>query len=97
MKHSVSAFISYLDVLSKFLRSLLNPDPVLSSACNPSQSDVIWKRYKHTSIFQIMTENIASFAPESDLADTSHVTAALGSLERWKRKYFSSFILHEDT
>ena len=66
----------------QFLKVTLNPDAALPSACNPSQPNVIRERYEHTSIFQIMTENIASFPLESDLTDISHTTALLGSAER---------------
>lgn len=76
----------------QFLKVTLNPDPILQApAISPNLMSS--ECYKHTSIFQIMTENIPSFPRESDLADISHVTALFGSVEGWKCKTFPSFIL----
>lgn len=67
IKYSVAAFYLLSGSTLPFLKATLNPDPVHPSAWNPSQPDVIQECYKHTSIFQIMTENIASFPQKATL------------------------------
>lgn len=88
---ALSAFISYLDVLSNFLRSLWTL--TLFSEC--LQSLPTWC---HLSVINIPPSSkswlkILQVSPQKVTLLIYHITALLGSLEGRKCKTFPSFIL----